>query len=294
MGRIRTIKPELPHSESMGRVSRDARLCFIMLWTIVDDDGRARGNSRMLASLLYPYDDDAGALMGGWLEELETEGCITRYQVAGDWYLEVENWRKHQKIDHPSGSRLPPRPDILAKPREASRSLAPDLGPRTSTSTKDLGPKRGAKAPPIKSTRRPNGSRISADWQVDDAGRAFADGLGLDPDSTSQEFRDYWLAKAGPAGIKADWKATWRNWCRRSAAGIYRPAGRGKSGGIGSNIAEAVALAAQIHDAQRRRPASDLGLPSSLGQVLAGARPEQDGGTIDGVPGQLVSARFQR
>ena len=146
MGRIRTIKPELPQSESMGRVSRDARLCFIMLWTIVDDDGRARGNSRMLASLLYPYDDDAGALMGGWLEELETEGCITRYQVAGDWYLEVKNWRKHQKIDHPTGSRLPPKPAILASPREDSRSLAPDLGPRTSTSTstststKDQGP----------------------------------------------------------------------------------------------------------------------------------------------------------
>ena len=59
MARIRTIKPEFPHSESMGRVSREARLCFILLWTIADDAGRLRGNSRMLASLLYPYDDDA-------------------------------------------------------------------------------------------------------------------------------------------------------------------------------------------------------------------------------------------
>ena len=59
MARIRTIKPEFPQSESMGRVSRDARLCFVMLWTIADDSGRLRGNSRMLASLLFPYDDDA-------------------------------------------------------------------------------------------------------------------------------------------------------------------------------------------------------------------------------------------
>jgi len=42
MARIRTIKPEFPHSESMGRVSRDARLLFVMLFTIVDDEGRAR------------------------------------------------------------------------------------------------------------------------------------------------------------------------------------------------------------------------------------------------------------
>lgn len=139
-----------------------------------------------------------------------------------------------------------------------------------------------------------NGSRISPDWQLDDDGRAFADSLGVDPDKTSQEFRDYWLAKAGPAGIKADWPATWRNWCRRSASGIYRPAGPGKGRSVGSNLDEAIALAANIHDAKQRRSATDLGLPSSLVQVLAGPRPDEDGGAADAVSGQLVPARFQR
>lgn len=50
MGRIRTIKPEFPHSESMGRVSRDARLTFILLWTLSDDLGRLRGSSRAFCS----------------------------------------------------------------------------------------------------------------------------------------------------------------------------------------------------------------------------------------------------
>ena len=45
MGRIRTIKPEFPQSESMGRVSRDARLTFILLWTMADDAGRLRSCS---------------------------------------------------------------------------------------------------------------------------------------------------------------------------------------------------------------------------------------------------------
>ena len=57
MARIRSIKPELPQSESMGNVSRDARLTFVQLFTLADDEGRLRGNSRMLASLLFPYDD---------------------------------------------------------------------------------------------------------------------------------------------------------------------------------------------------------------------------------------------
>jgi len=29
-------------------------------------------------------------------------------------------------------------------------------------------------------------------------------------------FRDYWHAKAGRDGVKLDWPATWRNWCRNS------------------------------------------------------------------------------
>ena len=141
---------------------------------------------------------------------------------------------------------------------------------------------------------RTNGTRISANWQLDDDGRAFAGSLGVDADKTSQEFCDYWLAKAGPAGIKADWPATWRNWCRRSASGIYRPAGSGQGRFVGSNLDEAIALAANIHDAKQRRSATDLGLPSSPVQVLAGPRPDEDGGAADAVSGQLVPARFQR
>ena len=120
MARIRSIKPEFPQSESIGRLSRDARLLFVELWTIADDSGRARAASRMLASLLFPYDDDAPGLIDGWLHELEAEGCIIRYEVDGSTYLQVANWLKHQKIDKPSPSRLPQFDEpsrTLANPR---------------------------------------------------------------------------------------------------------------------------------------------------------------------------------
>lgn len=123
MARIRTIKPEFPQSESMGRVGRESRLCFIQLWTLADDSGRLRGNSRMLASLLYPYDDDAPALIGGWLDELEAEGCVQRYVIDGDSYLAICAWAKHQKIDKPSASKLPSPPEVsraIANTREES------------------------------------------------------------------------------------------------------------------------------------------------------------------------------
>lgn len=141
MARIRSIKPEFCQSETIGKLSRDARLLFVQLWTVVDDEGRARGAPRMLASLLFPYDDDAPALIEGWMIELEKVGCIRRYSSEGSSYLDIPQWLLHQKIDHPTKSRLPAFISaILGNPREPSREiakppepLAPDLGPRTLT-----------------------------------------------------------------------------------------------------------------------------------------------------------------
>lgn len=140
MARIRTIKPEFPQSESIGKLSRDARLLYIQLWTIVDDAGRARAASRMLASLLYPYDDDAPKLIDKWLTELEHHACIRRYEIDGSKFLDIPNWLKHQKIDRPSPSRLPAYREPSSDPRESSRVLDADLGPRTMDQEADLGP----------------------------------------------------------------------------------------------------------------------------------------------------------
>ena len=123
MARIRSIKPEFPQSESMGRVSRDARLLFVQLWCICDDHGRTRAASRMLASLLFPYDDDAPSLIDGWLAELQREGCVRLYEHEGSRFLEIPNWLKHQKIDKPSKPQFPAFGEssrILANPREDS------------------------------------------------------------------------------------------------------------------------------------------------------------------------------
>lgn len=127
--RIRTIKPEIVQSESMGRISRDARLLFILLWTQCDDEGRSRASPQMLAGALFPYDGCTTDQITGWLRELDDEGCIEVYTVGRDTYLQVKNWQKHQKIDRPSASRLPhPREGsrIFARARESSRGLATD------------------------------------------------------------------------------------------------------------------------------------------------------------------------
>lgn len=126
MARIRTIKPEFPQSESMGRVSRDARLLFILLWTLCDDEGRSRGDARLLKGLLYPYDEVRFSEIDAWLDELEREGCVIRYEADGSRYVAIRNWLNHQKIDRPTPSKLPRPREKAPTPRDPSRVLDED------------------------------------------------------------------------------------------------------------------------------------------------------------------------
>lgn len=139
MARIRSIKPELPQSESMGKVSREARLLFILMWTLADDEGRLRGNSRMLASLLFPYDDDAPGQIDRWIFELLEEQCIVVYEVGAATYVQICNWLIHQKIDKPSKSKIP-------EFGESSRILANRRGGIKDQGSKDQGSEEGKKA----------------------------------------------------------------------------------------------------------------------------------------------------
>jgi len=215
MARIRTIKPEFPQSESMGAVSRDARLLFIMLFTLADDEGRLRGNSRMLASLLFPYDLDAPKLIDKWVDELITQRCIIRYQIEDATYVEICKWLNHQKIDKPSKSKIPAPPEDsigFAKIREDSSE---DQG-------RDQGKDQGSG---IKEEKTQRASRLPQDWQPNDRMLAFCENErpDLNPIEVAATFRDYWHSQAGQKGVKADWEATWRNWVRNQRMAAKSP-----------------------------------------------------------------------
>ena len=64
---------------------------------------------------------------------------------------------------------------------------------------------------------RVRSSRLAEGWKPSIDDRRFAEQLGLDPDHTAERFRDYWVAQPGQRGVKANWLATWRNWCRTEA-----------------------------------------------------------------------------
>lgn len=155
MARIRTIKPEFASDEKLARVSRDARLTFVLCITQADDDGLLPGNDRQLLAALYPMDDDVTyASLAGMIEELVDLGRLRwRETRDGSPVLEIVNWAAHQKVDHKGKSVLLPtlKPIGEESPREsrvpregvasASRS---DLGPTTVDRGPQTAPRKAA------------------------------------------------------------------------------------------------------------------------------------------------------
>ena len=76
------------------------------------------------------------------------------------------------------------------------------------------------------------GSRLNPDWKPSETMLAYAAANRPDVNALAEaeNFRDYWIAKAGAGGVKLDWEATWRTWIRRANAGHSRasPLANGK------------------------------------------------------------------
>jgi hypothetical protein len=116
VARIRSIKPTIWESEQLGDVSFQARLTFIGLITQADDEGRLKGSPRRLRGKLFPYDDVTAKDVSKWLTELSVNGLITLYSVAGEQFISLPTWEKHQKINRPTDSALPSPSDADVVP----------------------------------------------------------------------------------------------------------------------------------------------------------------------------------
>ncbi|WP_316527537.1 hypothetical protein [Kitasatospora brasiliensis] len=112
MARIRPVKPETWVSETLAEVSIPAMLTFIGMTNHSDDSGRHRDNAAVVYGLIWPMRDEINrAEVEDHLRQLATVGAICRYTGCdGRRYFHYPTWRKHQKIDKPSLSRLPACP----------------------------------------------------------------------------------------------------------------------------------------------------------------------------------------
>lgn len=114
MARIRTIKPAFWTDEKLAQLEPVVRLTFLgLISAMADDGGRCKADPRLVKAAVWPLDDDIRcADVAQHLDDLERVGRVLRYTVDGATYLEIVNWSRHQRIDKPRKSELPPPPTV--------------------------------------------------------------------------------------------------------------------------------------------------------------------------------------
>lgn len=144
--------------------------------------------------------------------------------------LRPHNWDKWQYKDFGAGERMQRyrkrRNEAATNGVTGDGSGDADVTPQNQNqnqnqnrSDSDQNRGGGAGAP-----SRKKGTRLPDDWQVSAALRAWvkAEGLRIDWRAETEQFRDYWRAKPGAAGVKLDWDATWRKWMRKAERDLPR------------------------------------------------------------------------
>lgn len=111
MPRIRTIKPEFFSHEELSAKSAYARLLAIGLLTLADCEGRLRWVPMQVHSQVFPW--EAEVKIEVLLGELIDCNYVVHYEVDGKRYVEICNFKKHQRLSGKEASfnsRLPSPP----------------------------------------------------------------------------------------------------------------------------------------------------------------------------------------
>lgn len=117
-----------------------------------------------------------------------------------------------------------------------SAKLAPTPPPNSTKTSANLAPIT-IKEPSIESSEKRNtarGTRLPTDWLLPKAWGDWAlkEFPGWNKDQVrgiADKFRDHWIALSGSKAVKADWFATWRNWCRNESVPAKAASGQGGS-----------------------------------------------------------------
>src|SRR5690606_13679708 len=120
MARKRMIHPDFFTSATMNGLPISAIVPFAGVWCWADDYCRGEDDAALVKAAVWPRRRSmTEKKVEGDLDALVGVGVLCRYTVAGHALLHVTNWREHQKVQHPTPSKLPPCPMHEAEAWEA-------------------------------------------------------------------------------------------------------------------------------------------------------------------------------
>lgn len=100
MARIRSMKPEGFQDEKLAPLPVIDRFVWLGLISMADDCGRLLDNLKVIDAFIFPESADSARES---LAKLSGLGRIQRGMTAsGQRVIQIVNWEKHQKVDHPN------------------------------------------------------------------------------------------------------------------------------------------------------------------------------------------------
>lgn len=111
MARKRMLHADFFTSRAMNNVSVVAMVTFEGMWCWADDKGRGEDDPALVKAFVWPRRKSVTERhVAEAVDALEAEGVLCRYVVEDARYVHITHWREHQKVQHPTPSKLPPCP----------------------------------------------------------------------------------------------------------------------------------------------------------------------------------------
>lgn len=92
------LSKSISTSTKLADVKTFSALIFTWLIPHCDDHGHMDGSARLVKGIVVPLREETVADVEEALKELEKVGLVTRYEVEGKQYLEIEKWKDHQTL----------------------------------------------------------------------------------------------------------------------------------------------------------------------------------------------------
>lgn len=109
--RARNIKPGFFSNELLGTYEPIIALLFAGMWCLADKDGILEDRPLRIKAELFPYRE--GLDINGYITVMERDSFLTRYEVAGVKYIQINNFARHQSPHHTEKPKGYPKQQVI-------------------------------------------------------------------------------------------------------------------------------------------------------------------------------------
>jgi len=224
--RIRSIKPEFWAHPILGRLPDRTQLLALALLSMADDHGYFHADPAIVRGSVAPFRESLASVSED-LARLSKSEWIDLWDHPQQGAMgKIKKWSDHQKIDHPSKSKLAAydiREELATASRESRDELALDQG----SGIRDQGRDQGRDPPP---SPPPPLVHVGTDFLASDTELAAASVAPLPPlplKPVPKGFRDWrmlhpvFMARTGEDGDSSAWESLWRD-CEPAAWAIFQ------------------------------------------------------------------------